>query len=68
VKAVFPFGKPAGIENPAGLKNGWAWSTPSSMIPILIPWPAVARVGPHTSGALIRGTLSSRLAWYSTLR
>src|SRR5580765_8006441 len=53
VYAVFPFGKPAGMVKPAGEKNGCAWSTPSSMIPILIPWPAVARVGPQTCGAPI---------------
>ncbi len=38
---------------PAGEKNGWVASMPSSMIPILIPWPAVASVGPQTCGAPI---------------
>jgi hypothetical protein len=37
VYAVFPFGKPAGYEKPAGSKYGWAWSIPSSMIPIFRP-------------------------------
>src|SRR6266480_7762949 len=37
VKALFPLGKPLGIVKPAGLKKACAWSTPSSMIPILIP-------------------------------
>ena len=41
--ARLPFGKPGGIVKPAGEKNGCVWSTPSSMIPIFIPWPAVAR-------------------------
>ena len=36
-----------------GLKYGCVWSMPSSMIPILIPWPAVASVGPQRSGAPI---------------
>src|ERR671935_2520629 len=33
-----PFGKPAGIVKPVGLKNGCFSSTPSSMMPIFIPW------------------------------
>ena len=37
---------------PAALKNGWCASTPSSMIPIFIPWPAVASVrAPELVGA-----------------
>src|SRR5215468_1608157 len=60
VYAALPFGKPAGIVKPAGEKNGCVWSTPSSMIPILIPWPAVARVEPQTCGAPITCGL-----WYS---
>src|SRR5215210_8893050 len=46
VYAVCPFGKPAGIVNPAGEKKGCVWSIPSSMIPILIPWPALGYEGP----------------------
>ena len=43
-----PFGKPAGIVYPAGLKKGCAWSTPSSTIPILTPFPAVLKsAAPH---------------------
>ncbi len=44
VYAVWPFGKPSGIVYPVGSKNGCRWSTPSSMIPILIPAPAFASV------------------------
>src|SRR5438034_6515405 len=51
VYARFPFGKPRGIVKPVGEKNWCRWSTPSSMIPILIPCPAVARVGPQSWGA-----------------
>src|SRR3954447_17734004 len=51
VHAVFPLGKPGGIVNPLGLKNGCVWSRPSSMIAILIPLPAVSKAGPHTSDA-----------------
>ena len=53
VKFVFPLGKPGGMLNPAGEKNGWVWLTPSSMIPIFIPLPAVARFGPHSAVAPI---------------
>ena len=48
VYAVFPFGKPGGYVKFAGLKKMCVWSIPSSMIPIFIPWPAVASVGPQT--------------------
>ena len=53
VKLVFPFGNPAGYEKPLGSKYGCVWSSPSSMTPIFIPWPAVERVDPHTAGAPI---------------
>src|SRR5258708_6737843 len=53
VNDVFPFGNPAGIVKPAGSRNGCVWSTPSSMTPIFIPWPAVASVGPQGAGATI---------------
>ena len=66
VYAVLPFGKPAGIVKPAGAKNGCVWSTPSSMIPIFIPFPAVASVGPQTVGAPISCGVRSRSAWYVT--
>ena len=61
VKAVCPFGKPCGYENPAGLKKGCVWSTPSSMIPILIPFPPRDGSEPHSAGASIcAGLRSSR--------
>ena len=34
-----PRGKPAGYEKPAGLKNGFVWSTPSSTTAIFTPAP-----------------------------
>ena len=37
----------AGIENPAGEKNGCVRSMPSSITPIFIPSPALARSGPR---------------------
>jgi hypothetical protein len=52
---------------PAGLKNGCEASIPSSMIPIFIPWPEVANVGPQTLGALISLTLRSSNGRYLTL-
>ena len=36
---VWPLGKPAGYEKPAGLKNGLPMSMPSSTTPIFTPWP-----------------------------
>ncbi len=42
-----------GYVKPAGLKNGWVWSMPSSMIPIFMPWPAVARSEPQSAVAPI---------------
>src|SRR4051794_24933414 len=47
VYAVLPFGKPAGYEKPVGVKKSCVWSRPSSITPILIPWPEVASVGPQ---------------------
>ena len=57
VNFVFPLGKPGGMLNPAGEKNGWVWLTPSSMIPIFIPLPAVQvrppqRVAPISGGSV----------------
>src|SRR5436190_14278483 len=51
VYARLPFGKLGGGVKPAAPKNGCDWSTPSSMIPILMPFPAVDREGPHNVGA-----------------
>src|SRR3954453_8890900 len=45
---VWPFGNPAGYTNPLGLKYGLDASTPSSMIPIFIPWPDVSKAAPHS--------------------
>ena len=39
VQRVPPRGKPAGCEKPAGLKNAFCGSTPSSTTAILIPSP-----------------------------
>src|SRR5581483_6057511 len=60
---VCPFGKPDGYEKPDGLKNTWLWSSPSSMIPILMPFPAVASVGPQTVGAPISFGVRSSCSW-----
>src|SRR3954454_17549113 len=43
VYAVLPFGNPAGYEKPVGVKKACVWSRPSSITPILMPWPDVAR-------------------------
>jgi hypothetical protein len=60
VYAFCPLGNPAGMLKPLGLKKAWWKSTPLSMIPILIPCPAVARPGPQRFGAPICcGLLSS---------
>src|SRR6185503_9707664 len=64
VNVVSPFGYPAGIVKPAGERNGCVWSTPSSMTPIFIPWPAVVRVGPQSAGAPINCGERSSDAWY----
>src|SRR6185312_4513019 len=45
---VWPFGKPGGYERPVASKNLCEASRPSSMIPILIPLPAVSRPVPHS--------------------
>jgi hypothetical protein len=52
-----PFGKPAGYENPAGLKNGFDWSTPSSTTPILIPCPRPPVVAQKVSARITDGLL-----------
>src|SRR5512146_1322312 len=48
-----PFGKPGGYERPASLKYGCVASTPSSTMPIFIPLPEVASVGPQSLSAPI---------------
>ena len=53
VYCVCPFGKPGGYVKPLGLKYGCAASRPSSMIPILMPLPAVANVEPQSWSAPI---------------
>ena len=50
-----PFGKPAGYEKPAGLKNGFVSSTPSSTTPILIPWPRPPVVAQNVSARITDG-------------
>ena len=62
VNAAFPFGKPGGYAKPVGSKNGCRWSMPWSMIPILMPLPAVLRVGPHREVAPISRGVRSRSA------
>ena len=52
-----PFGKPAGYEKPAGLKNGFVSSTPSSTTPILIPWPMPPVVAQNVSARITDGLL-----------
>src|SRR5437868_9004765 len=63
---VSPFGKPAGYARPPGSKYVCVWSTPSSMIPIFIPSPAVASDAPHTAGAWINCGPELRRLWYVT--
>ena len=50
-----PLGKPAGYEKPAGLKNGFVSSTPSSTTPILIPWPRPPVVAQNVSARITEG-------------
>ena len=66
VDAVSPFGKPAGYEKPAGLKNGFVWSRPSSTMAILIPVPFAPSVCWITSAPMIDGERSSAIV-YCTL-
>jgi hypothetical protein len=66
VYAACPFGKPAGMVYPAASKNRWVWSTPSSMIPILIPAPAFGRSGSGTSRAWIVAASGPAWTWYLT--
>src|SRR4029077_5387921 len=53
-----PFGNPGGYEYPAGLRNGFVLSTPSSTIPIFIPSPFAPvsvcnSVAPITEGLVL---------------
>src|SRR6478735_11326474 len=64
VNRSWPFGKPEGIVYPDGSKYGWLGSTPESMIPIFMPWPALSRVGPQRPGAPIWAALDSDCAAY----
>ncbi len=41
------------MAKPLGERKGWVWLTPSSMIPIFIPLPAVVRFGPQIAVAPI---------------
>ncbi len=67
--ALFPFGNPAGMVKPLGSKKGCVWSIPSSMIPILIPFPAVAKLGPQRAEAPIRSTSGpAAAAWVTVVR
>ena len=64
VHFVPPFGKPAGYVKPAGLKNGFVWSMPSSTTPILMPSPLRAgrrreRVGADHGRAAVRARACS---------
>ena len=63
VKRLFPFGKPRGIRYPRALKYGWTRSTPSSMIPIFTPWPALESRGPQSAGAPMKLGVVVRSAW-----
>src|SRR4051812_32156001 len=64
---VCPFGKPGGYWNPFELKYGWPASTPSSMIPIFIPLPAVSKLGPHSlSAPICCGPSFTAREWYRT--
>src|SRR5579885_2860819 len=63
---VFPFGKPAGYVKPVGSKYGCVWSRPSSMIPIRMPCPAVARDAPQSEGAPMSCGPSLSKLWYVT--
>ena len=53
VYPAWPRGYPAGIAYPVGSKNRCRWSTPSSMIPILIPAPAFGMSAAGSSRARI---------------
>ena len=66
VHFVAPLGKPAGYEKPAGLKNGFDWSMPSSTTAILIPVPSAEVVRRRTSAPMIDGERSSASV-YATL-
>ena len=52
-------GSPAGYEKPAGSKNGFDWSMPSSTTAILMPVPSADVVRRRTSAPMIDGERSS---------
>ena len=62
------------MAKPLGERNGCVWLTPSSMIPIFIPLPAVVRFGPQSVGradqlrGLVRAWTRSRRASGSARR
>ena len=58
VEPATPLGKPAGYAKPAGAKNGFVWSTPSSTIAILIPVPSAPVDCRSTSAPTIDGERS----------
>src|SRR4030095_13253846 len=56
---LLPFGKPAGYEKPAGAKNGFVWSMPSSTTAILSPVPSAPVCCRSTPVPMIDGERSS---------
>ena len=66
VAPATPFGKPGGYENPAGLKNGCAWSIPSSTTATLTPSP-FAPVSDENAGAPSTDGPRFRSRWYVRL-
>jgi hypothetical protein len=51
-------GNPGGYENPAGLRNGFVLSTPSSTTPILIPSPRAPVSWCSASAPITEGLVS----------
>ena len=64
VYSAWPRGYPGGIAYPAGSKKRCRWSTPSSMIPILIPAPAFGRSAAGSSRARIVAASGPASTWY----
>ena len=62
---VSPLGKPAGYEKPAGLKNGFVWSMPSSTMPILIPVPSAPVTWCRTSAPITPFEVSSAIVYWT---
>src|SRR5690242_1615519 len=61
-----PRGNPGGYAKPAGEKNGFVWSMPSSTTAILIPAPSAPVTRSSTSAPITDGEWSSAGA-YATL-